>query len=116
MTNNQIPMTNEKDNDQFTNNQLNQGKGPTESLYRFLFGYWLFSVSLVIGIWSLGHCLLQKRSTSSDMEDLPVPTHCFIKSGSREVDYPGQQWVMGDGKSKKIGHWSLRFSGLPYDL
>jgi len=27
MTNNQIPMTNEKDNDQFTNNQLNKAKG-----------------------------------------------------------------------------------------
>ncbi|HOD75902.1 MAG TPA: hypothetical protein PKJ17_07740, partial [Syntrophorhabdaceae bacterium] len=27
MTNNQIPITNEKDNDQFTNNQLNEAKG-----------------------------------------------------------------------------------------
>jgi len=36
MTNDQIPMTNEKDDDQFTNNQLNKGQDRTERLYRFL--------------------------------------------------------------------------------
>ena len=50
MTNDQIPMTNEKDNDQFTNNQLNKQKGKTACL---TFGYWLLLVFLVIGIWSL---------------------------------------------------------------
>jgi hypothetical protein len=44
-------MTNENDNDQFTNNQLNKGKDGTDCLHYF--GYWLLSVYLVIGIWSL---------------------------------------------------------------
>jgi len=46
-------MTNEKDNDQFTNNQLNKEKDRMDCMYRFLFGYWLVSLSLVTGIWSL---------------------------------------------------------------
>jgi hypothetical protein len=46
MTNDQIPMTNEKDN-----NQLNKAKGGLP--VSFFFGYWLLSVYLVIGIWSL---------------------------------------------------------------
>jgi hypothetical protein len=46
-------MTNEKDNDQFTNNQLNKEKDRMDCLYRLLFGYWLLSLSLVIGTWSL---------------------------------------------------------------
>jgi hypothetical protein len=41
-------MTNEKDNDQFTNNQLNKARGGLP--VSFFFGYWLLSVSLVIGI------------------------------------------------------------------
>jgi hypothetical protein len=53
MTNDQIPMTNEKDNDQFINNQLNKGQGGTDCLHRFFLGYWLLSVFLVIGIWLL---------------------------------------------------------------
>jgi len=43
-------MTNEKDNDQFTNNQLNK---QTERTVCIIFDYWLLSVYLVIGIWSL---------------------------------------------------------------
>ncbi len=35
MINDQIPMTNEKDNDQFINNQLDKGKGATDCLHRF---------------------------------------------------------------------------------
>jgi len=38
MTNDQIPMTNEEDSDQFTNNQLTKEKGRTDRLYHF-FGY-----------------------------------------------------------------------------
>lgn len=44
-------MTNEKDNDQLTNNQFAKGKDKTNYLYRF--GYWLLSICLVIEIWSL---------------------------------------------------------------
>ncbi len=40
MTNDQIPMTNEEDNDQFTNNELTKGKGRRDCLYHS--GYWLF--------------------------------------------------------------------------
>jgi hypothetical protein len=46
-------MTNEEDNDQFTNTQLNKGKGTTDCLYRFFFGYCLFIWSLEFGHWSL---------------------------------------------------------------
>ncbi len=49
-------MTNEKDNNQFTNNQLNKGQGGTNCLCQF--GYWVLFVSLVIGIWSLVIVLL----------------------------------------------------------
>jgi len=58
MTNDQIPMTNEKDNDQLTNNQLNKAKGGLP--VPFSFGYWLLSVFLVIGIWSLVIILLRR--------------------------------------------------------
>jgi len=58
ITNNQIPMTNENDNDQFTNNQLNKAKGGLP--VPFFFGYWLLSVFLVIGIWSLVIILLRR--------------------------------------------------------
>jgi hypothetical protein len=62
MTNDQIPMTNENDNNQFTNNQLNKEEGrngPPISFFCLLeFGYWSFSSYLVIGVWSIGHYLL----------------------------------------------------------
>jgi len=51
MTNDQIPMTNEEDNDQLTNNQLNRGKGRTDRLYRFLF--WLLVIVRLSGYWNL---------------------------------------------------------------
>lgn len=44
-------MTNEKNNNQFTNSQLNKGQDRTDRPYQL--GYWLLFVSLVIGIWSL---------------------------------------------------------------
>jgi hypothetical protein len=54
-------MTNENDNDQFTNNQLNKEKGRTDRLY-CLFGYWSLSFYLVIGMWLLSSILTaQKR-------------------------------------------------------
>jgi len=43
----------QEENDQFTNNQFNKEKDRMDCLYRSLFSYWLLSVSLVIGIWSL---------------------------------------------------------------
>jgi len=58
-------MINEKDNDQFTNNQLTKGKDRADRLYHaHYFGHWSLSSFLVIGIWSLviiffpGHWLL----------------------------------------------------------
>jgi hypothetical protein len=83
MTNNQIPMTNEEDNDQLTNNQLNRGKGRTDRLYRFLF--WLLVIVRLSGHWNLviGHYLLQKRPTSSAMEDLSVLKRCLIRKAFR---------------------------------
>jgi len=73
-------MTNEKDNDQFTNNQLNKEKDRMDCMYRFLFGYCLF-------LWSLefGHYLLQKGSTSSGMKDLPVLNRYVIREAFREM-------------------------------
>jgi len=53
MTNDQIPMTDEKDNDQFTNNQLTKRNGRADCLHHF--GYWSLSVYLIIGIWSIGY-------------------------------------------------------------
>jgi hypothetical protein len=53
MTNDQIPMTNEKDNDQFTNNQLNKAKGGPPVSFFFVIGYCLFLWSLEFGHWSL---------------------------------------------------------------
>ena len=67
-------MTNEKDNDQFTNNQLTKEKSRTDRLYHF-FGHWLLSVYLVIGIWSLviiflpGHCNLVNWLLSSTLAE-----------------------------------------------
>jgi hypothetical protein len=50
-------MTNENDNDQFTNNKLNRYKGTTDCPYRFywllVIGYCLFLWSLEFGHWSL---------------------------------------------------------------
>jgi hypothetical protein len=65
MTNDQIPMTNEKENDQFANNQLNRGKGRTDRLYRFLF--WLLVIVRLSGYWNLviGHYLLHRLLSSS---------------------------------------------------
>jgi len=56
MTNNQIPMTNEKDNDQFTNNQLNKARGGLSVSFLFwllVIGYCVFLWSLEFGHWSL---------------------------------------------------------------
>jgi hypothetical protein len=52
MTNDQIPMTNEKDNDQYTNNQLNKENDRMDCMYHLWsleFDHWSLSFSLVIG-------------------------------------------------------------------
>jgi len=57
MTNNQIPMTNENDNDQCTNNQLNKGKNRKACPYHF--GYclflWLLEFGQLVIIRFIGH-------------------------------------------------------------
>ena len=62
MTNNQIPITNENDNDQFTNNQLNEAKGglPVSFLS------WLLVIVCFSGHWDLviGHYPLRKTHPS----------------------------------------------------
>jgi len=88
MTNDQIPMTNEKDNDQFTNNQLNKAKGGPPVSFFLLLVIVCFS-----GHWNLviGHYLLYKRPTSSKMEVLPVLNRCLIRKVFREMDHSEQQ-------------------------
>ena len=65
-----------------TNDQTTMTKEEPAQPYHF-FGYWLLSVSLVIGIWSLVISLM--RSGHNDSRSQP-------RSG------PGVQWVLGDMK------------------
>ena len=41
------------------------------------------------------------RQPGFEVRDLPVLNHCFIRNAFWETDYPGQQWVMGYGKSER---------------
>jgi len=82
MTNKQIPMTKQEDNDQCINDQTGN-----RHLYHYFFGYWLLFVSLVIGIWSL----VIIRGTGNPV----VLNRCFETRQVGGMDYPGWQLVMG---------------------
>jgi hypothetical protein len=104
-------MTNENDNDQCTNNQLNKEKDRMDCPYRFLFGYWLLSLSLVIGIWSIGN--YPQPVSSRPLYVLSDPSGS-IYTEKNETGYGSS--VMGNRYGLRvfpITHHPLPVSSLP---